>query len=154
MIGTIREPRGRGTSAVENRYQVTASEDWENFLYTEIAVNFGYVMQAVLVIYSYESQCSVSQVTNLNLVSSHIYRIILSWATRFKPYRISVRSVQVLPTHICLLRCAYARWLNTVDWSRLVGRLVGWLYVFHLVNLTPCECHRAEAALRSQWESL
>jgi hypothetical protein len=47
-------------------------------MYAEIAMIFGYVMQTVLLIYSYESQYSISQVTNLNLVSSHIYRIILS----------------------------------------------------------------------------
>jgi hypothetical protein len=26
-LGTVREPRGRGTPAVENRYQATANED-------------------------------------------------------------------------------------------------------------------------------
>jgi hypothetical protein len=39
--GTVREPRGRRTSAVGTRYQATASEDWEDFTCAVVTVTFG-----------------------------------------------------------------------------------------------------------------
>jgi hypothetical protein len=41
MPGTVREPRGRGTSAVRSRYQATPSEDWEDFMCAVVTVIFG-----------------------------------------------------------------------------------------------------------------
>jgi hypothetical protein len=37
----VREPRGRGTSAVGSRYQATANENWEDFMYAVVRVIFG-----------------------------------------------------------------------------------------------------------------
>jgi hypothetical protein len=41
MPVTVQEPIGRGTSAVESRYQATARGDYENFMRAVITVIFG-----------------------------------------------------------------------------------------------------------------
>jgi hypothetical protein len=39
--GIVREPRGRGTSAVGSRYRASAKEDWEDIIRAVVTVIFG-----------------------------------------------------------------------------------------------------------------
>jgi hypothetical protein len=45
MPARVREPRGRGTSVVESRYQATANEDIEDCMCAVVTESLAYVTQ-------------------------------------------------------------------------------------------------------------
>jgi hypothetical protein len=74
--GTVREPRRKGISAVGSRYQTTASEDCEDFMYAVVTLIFG--------------ECSLVRLSQLFLVM----RLQMSNKSRhqFKPRQLSVNT--------------------------------------------------------------
>jgi hypothetical protein len=74
--GIFREPRGRGTSAIDSHYQTTAGEgiaDWEDLVRAVVKWHMCDLAIALQLLVVTICKWSINSITNPNLIYSHAY---------------------------------------------------------------------------------